>query len=213
MNRLERVRIFRRDAASLACIALGAGLCLLASATPVLAHVQAGQARGLVSGLLHPISGLDHVLAMVAVGIWGSQLGRPAIWLLPVAFPLVMSAGGVLGVRGVPLPGVEIGIALSALALGLMIALAARPPLWAAATLVGAFAIFHGYAHGAELPHAAQPLAYGVGFVIATGLLHVTGIAIGLLHRWRQGQAALRFAGVVIAAAGGYLLSGALRPL
>jgi urease accessory protein len=172
------------------------------------AHIVPGTAVGLVSGLEHPISGLDHVLAMVSVGIWGSQLGRPAIWLLPVAFPLVMSIGGVLGVRGVPLPGVEIGVAASALALGLMIAIAARPPLWVAAVLVSAFAIFHGHAHGAELPHAAQPLAYGVGFVMATGLLHATGITIGVLQRWTEGQRALRLAGVAIAVAGVYLLKG-----
>ena len=153
------------------------------------AHIVPGTAVGLVSGLEHPISGLDHVLAMVSVGIWGSQLGRPAIWLLPVAFPLVMSIGGVLGVRGVPLPGVEIGVAASALALGLMIAIAARPPLWVAAVLVSAFAIFHGHAHGAELPHAA-------------------GITIGVLQRWTEGQRALRLAGVAIAVAGVYLLKG-----
>jgi urease accessory protein len=184
------------------------GVCAAGTA---FAHTTTGTAIGLMSGLMHPISGLDHVLAMVAVGIWGAQLGRPAIWVLPVAFPLVMSIGGVLGVRGVPLPGVEIGVAASALALGIMIALAARPPLWVAAALVGAFAIFHGHAHGAELPHAAQPLAYGVGFVLATGLLHVTGIGIGLLQRWREGSRALRFAGAGIAAAGVYLLFGLVR--
>lgn len=175
------------------------------------AHTTAGTAIGFVSGLRHPISGLDHVLAMVAVGIWGAQLGRPAIWTLPVAFPLVMSIGGVLGVRGVPLPGVEIGVAASALALGVMIALAARPPLWAAAALVGLFAIFHGHAHGAELPHAAQPLAYGLGFVLATGMLHVTGISIGLLQQWPHGERVLRLAGLGIAAAGSYLLMGLVR--
>jgi urease accessory protein len=185
-----------------------AGACASGTA---FAHTTAGTAIGLMSGLKHPISGLDHVLAMVAVGIWGAQLGRPAIWVLPVAFPLVMSIGGVLGVRGVPLPGVEIGVAASALALGIMIALAARPPLWVAAALVGAFAIFHGHAHGAELPHAAQPLAYGVGFVLATGLLHATGIGIGVLQRWREGGRALRFAGAGIAAAGIYLLVGLVR--
>jgi urease accessory protein len=175
------------------------------------AHNIAGTAIGFVSGFRHPISGLDHILAMVAVGIWGAQLGRPAIWALPVAFPLVMSIGGVLGVRGVPLPGVEIGVAASAFALGVMIALAARPPVWAAAVLVGLFAIFHGHAHGTELPHAAQPLAYGAGFVLATGLLHVTGIAIGLLQQWRQGERVLRLAGVGIAIAGSYLLIGLVR--
>ncbi|HKA81894.1 MAG TPA: HupE/UreJ family protein, partial [Xanthobacteraceae bacterium] len=107
---------------------------------------------GFVGGFAHPIFGPDHVVAMVAVGLWGAFLGAPAIWLLPIVFPLVMAGGGVLGILGVPLPGVEIGIALSAVVLGLMVALAARPPLWVAAVLVGAFAIFHGHAHGAELP-------------------------------------------------------------
>jgi urease accessory protein len=186
-------------------------LAVAVGAPGAFAHILPGTANGLVSGLVHPVSGIDHVLAMVAVGIWGAQLGKPAIWMLPVAFPLVMSIGGVLGVRGVPLPGVEIGVAASALALGLVIALAARPPLWAAAALVGAFAIFHGHAHGAELPHAAQPLAYGVGFVVATGLLHVTGIAIGVIERWRQGRLALRLAGGAIALAGGVLLKGAFH--
>jgi urease accessory protein len=175
------------------------------------AHNIAGTAIGFVSGFRHPISGLDHILAMVAVGIWGAQLGRPAIWALPVAFPLVMSIGGVLGVRGVPLPGVEIGVAASAFALGVMIALAARPPIWAAAALVGLFAIFHGHAHGTELPHAAQPLAYGAGFVLATGLLHVTGIGIGLLQQWRHGERVLRLAGIGIAITGSYLLMGLVR--
>jgi urease accessory protein len=187
-----------------------AGACAAGTA---FAHTQTGTAIGLLSGLKHPISGLDHVLAMVAVGIWGAQLGRPAIWVLPVAFPLVMSFGGVLGVRGVPLPGVELGVAASALALGVMIALAARPPLQVAAALVGAFAICHGYAHGVELPHAAQPLAYGVGFVLATGLLHATGIGIGVLQRWKEGGRVLRFAGACIAVAGVYLLSGVVRQL
>ena len=186
-------------------------LAVAIAAPAAFAHILPGTANGLVSGLEHPISGIDHVLAMVAVGIWGAQLGKPAIWMLPVAFPLVMSIGGVLGVRGVPLPGVEIGIAASALALGSVIALAARPPLLAAAALVGVFAIFHGYAHGAELPHAAQPLAYGVGFVVATGLLHVTGIAVGVIERWRQGRLALRLAGGAIALAGGVLLKGAFH--
>jgi hydrogenase/urease accessory protein HupE len=144
---------------------------LITLALPVFAHPQSGVTLGFKSGFLHPLSGLDHILAMVSVGIWGSQLGKPALWLLPVTFPLVMALGGVLGVRGVPLPGVEVGVALSAVVLGLMIALCARPRLWIAAMVVGMFAIFHGYAHGKELPHAAQPLAFGMAFVLTTGML------------------------------------------
>lgn len=178
---------------------------LLAPAT-VLAHNPAGVAGGFASGFMHPLTGVDHILAMVAVGIWGAQLGAPAIWALPIAFPLVMSVGGAMGVRGVPLVGVEIGIAASALLLGLMIFSEARPPLAAAALLVGFFAIFHGYAHGAELPHAANPLAYGVGFIIATGMLHVSGIGLGLVHRWPRGARALRLVGGGISLAGLFLL-------
>ena len=157
---------------------------------------------GFVGGLAHPVFGPDHVAAMVAVGLWGALLGAPAIVLLPVVFPLVMACGGVLGILGVPLPGVEIGIAMSAAVLGMMIALAARPPLWIAGILVGAFAIFHGHAHGAELPPGADALAYSAGFVIATGVLHLCGIAIGLLARWPAGRIVVRTAGGVIAIAG-----------
>jgi len=147
----------------------------------------------------------------VAVGLWGGILGRPAVWLLPVAFPVVMAMGGALGVRGVPLPGVEIGIAVSGLVLGVMVALAARPRLEVAAVLVGLFAIFHGHAHGAELPQAANPLAYGVGFVLCTGLLHVTGITLGLIAWWKPvGPVVVRVCGGVIALVGGYFLFTAL---
>ncbi len=180
--------------------------CALLAPATVQAHNPGGVAGGFASGFMHPLTGIDHVLAMVAVGIWGCQLGAPAIWALPVAFPLVMSLGGALGVRGVPLPGVEIGIAASALLLGLMIFMESRPSLVAAALLVGFFAIFHGYAHGKELPHAANPLAYGVGFVLATGLLHVCGIALGLIHRWPLGARVLRLAGGGISLTGLFLL-------
>lgn len=175
-------------------------LCLTAAA-PALAHT-GGVAGGLVGGLMHPVFGPDHVAAMVAVGLWGAFLGSPAIFILPIVFPLVMALGGTLGILGVPLPGVEIGIAVSAAVLGMMVALAARPPLWVAAVIVGAFAIFHGHAHGAELPPGADALAYSVGFVITTGLLHLAGIAFGLLARWPVGRLAVRTSGGVIAIAG-----------
>jgi urease accessory protein len=165
---------------------------------------------GFRSGFTHPILGFDHVVAMVAVGLWGAFLGQPAIWLLPVVFPLVMAFGGLGGVLGVPLPGGEMGIAASAVALGAMVALALRPPLWVPVILVGAFAIFHGHAHGTELPEAANPLAYGVGFVIATGLLHLSGVALGLLSRWPAGLQAVRVGGGAIACIGLYFLAGAL---
>lgn len=175
-----------------------------------LLHEQTGAASGLAAGLLHPLSGLDHVLAMVAVGIWGAQLGRPAVWLLPVAFPLVMAVGGFLGLVGVPLPGVEVGIALSALVLGLFVLAEVEPPPWVAALVVGAFALFHGHAHGTELPEGASGVLYSVGFVVATGGLHGVGIALGLVHRWEHGRRALRAAGAAIAAGGAWFLWGAL---
>ena len=120
------------------------------------AHVQGGEAAGFLSGILHPVSGLDHVLAMISVGLGGAQLGAPALWLLPVTFPMVMAFGGMLGLMGLALPGVEIGIVVSALGLGLAILLELRPPLWGAALVVGFFAVFHGHAHGTELPEGAQ---------------------------------------------------------
>lgn len=171
-------------------------------AAPALAHVDAGQSTGFLSGLLHPVSGLDHVLAMVAVGLWGAQLGAPAIWLLPVTFPLVMAIGGFLGLLGVPLPGVEVGIAASAVLLGAMVATESRPPLALAAALVAFFAVFHGHAHGTELPPGQSGLLYSFGFVVATGCLHAVGIALGLLHRWRSGRVALRGAGAAVGLAG-----------
>ena len=177
-----------------------------ALANAALAHAQAGVAGGLISGLLHPITGLDHMIAMVAVGLWGAQLGAPAIWILPIAFPLVMAFGGVLGVLGIPLPMPEVVIALSALVLGSLVAAQLRVPLTVAAAVVAVFAIFHGHAHGAELPAAANPLAYGVGFVVATGLLHLCGIGIGTLSRWPSGRGLIRGLGGAIAVLGCYFL-------
>jgi len=166
------------------------------------AHPRGGEATGFFAGLSHPVSGIDHVLAMIAVGLWGAQLGPPAVWLLPVTFPMVMAFGGTLGLVGVKLPGIEAGIALSAIGLGAAVLFEARPKLWIAALLVGFFAIFHGHAHGTELPAGANGVLYSLGFVIATGLLHATGIGIGLIHRWPAGRAALRCAGAVVALAG-----------
>ena len=166
------------------------------------AHVQSGQAAGFFTGLKHPISGLDHVLAMIAVGLWGAQLGSPAVWMLPVAFPMMMAFGGFIGLVGLPLPGVEIGIALSAVLLGTVVARESRPSLAVAVLLVAFFAIFHGHAHGTELPKGQSGLTYSIGFVIATGCLHGVGIAVGLIHRWPAGKAALRAAGAIVALAG-----------
>jgi urease accessory protein len=174
------------------------------------AHEGGGIAGGFASGFMHPVLGWDHVVAMVAVGLWGAFLGNPAIWILPVVFPLVMAFGGALGVLGVPVPAVETGIALSAIVLGVMVAFAVRPPIWVAAVIVGIFAVFHGHAHGTELPGAANPLAYSLGFVISTGLLHISGIAFGMLAHWPAGKVAVRAGGGVIAMVGAGFLAGAL---
>lgn len=171
------------------------------------AHTSSG-AGGFASGFAHPILGWDHVVAMVAVGLWGAVLGRPALWLLPLVFPLVMALGAAAGILGLPLPAVETGIALSGVVLGLMVALAWPAPLWVAALITGAFAIFHGHAHGTELPGTAGPLAYGLGFVLGTGLLHMAGIGFGLLWTSPRGRLAVRAAGLAIAAAGGAFLTG-----
>jgi urease accessory protein len=180
---------------------------LLALPCAALAHVGQGDiGGGFLAGLEHPVLGLDHVIAMVAVGLWGAQLGQPAIWLLPVTFPVVMAFGGALGALGVAIPGIEIGIALSAIVLGAFIAFCVRPPLAVAAVVVGVFAIFHGHAHGGELPESANSIAYSAGFVIATGTLHALGILVGVVNRWKVGAHALRAAGVLIAAGGAYFL-------
>jgi hydrogenase/urease accessory protein HupE len=173
----------------------------------VFAHVEGGAAEGFVSGFGHPLSGWDHIVAMVAVGLWGAQLRAPAIWLLPVTFPLMMAFGGMLGLLAVPLPAVEVGIALSAIVLGALVAFEARLPLAAAMAIVAVFAVFHGYAHGAELAPGTSAVAYSLGFVIATGLLHGAGILVGTVHRWPAGRQALRGAGGLVAAAGVFFLA------
>lgn len=166
------------------------------------AHSESGGVGGFASGFSHPLSGLDHIVAMVAVGLWGAFLGGRAMWMLPVIFPAVMAFGGALGVLGVPLPSVETGIAVSGVVLGLMVAFAAKPPLWVAAVIVGFFAVFHGHAHGTELPGSANAMTFSAGFVISTGLLHLCGIAFGTLTRWPWGRIAVRAGGVAIALAG-----------
>lgn len=197
--------------ALICCVAATAGLAPGAA----LAHTGAGVAGGLESGFLHPLLGPDHLVAMVAVGLWGAQLGRPLIWALPIAFPLMMAFGGVLGVLGIGLPAVELGIALSGVVLGLVVALAIRPMVPVAVTIVAVFAVLHGHAHGAELPEAANPLAYGIGFVVATGLLHLAGIGIGHMNSWQlagrpAGSYLVRACGVLVALAGGYFVFGYL---
>jgi urease accessory protein len=189
---------------------------LLLSTSPAQAHIIHGEPVSFRSGFLHPLSGWDHIIAMVAVGIWGAQLGAPAIWVLPVTFPMVMSFGGFLGLIRVPLPGgehfVEWGIALSGVMLGAMVLGEVRPKLWVAAFTVGLFGLCHGYAHGYELPAGESGLYYSCGFVLATGLLHLAGITIGLVHRWPAGRVALRVCGAMILMGGLYFVYQAFQP-
>jgi len=186
-------------------------LAILAFATHVpesaSAHVESGALGGFQSGFIHPIIGIDHFLAMLAVGIWGAQMGGRNVWTLPVTFPLIMAAGGILGMSSFALQYVELGIALSVLILGLAIAFAWQAPEWAVLLLISVFAIFHGYAHGVELPRAVDPASYAIGFVVATGVIHIAGISIGyILGRPWKGRLS-RALGGLIAAAGLYFAS------
>jgi urease accessory protein len=188
--------------------AIAVGVLLTVLGLPAEAHLLNASHGGAVQGFAHPFSGLDHILAMVAVGLWAAQIGRRALWVLPLVFPLAMAAGGLLGMSGVALPGIETGIAASVALLGLFVALAAKPQLPAAIGLVALFALFHGHAHGAELPAAASPLLYGLGLVAATAALHLIGLGIGQILKLPQGRLAVRAGGAGIAAAGAFLLLG-----
>lgn len=169
---------------------------------PAFAHDESGVVGGFVSGFLHPLSGFDHALAMIAVGLWGAILGRPLVAVLPVVFPLTMAFGGALGVAQLPIPPVELGIAVSVITLGVLVALSVRAHIIVACAVVAAFAIFHGYAHGQEAPSVADPVGYSAGFVFSTGLLHLVGIAIGALRPLPNGAAAVRAGGGLIAISG-----------
>lgn len=186
-------------------IVLSGGIALVV-ASPAFAHTGTGLAGGFSSGFRHPFGGLDHLLAMISVGLWGAFLGRPMIYQLPVIFPMVMVFGAALGMMGVPMPSVEIGVALSVLVLGSCIALSFKAPIWLASLLVSLFAIFHGYSHGRELPSAADPVGYSVGFVLATGLLHVAGIGVGFLNARPGGIVVTRTLGGFIGCAGLWFL-------
>lgn len=193
--------VYRRKA-----LFVGALLGALLAGTPTLAHDGSGLAGGFLSGIKHPVLGGDHLLAMVAVGLWGAVLGRPLLVALPVIFPAFMVIGGLLGIAGAPIAPVEVGIAVSVLLLGAAIATRFAAPVWLACVLVGVFGLFHGYAHGQELPAAADPAAYGLGFVLATGALHTAGIGLGSLSGRSGGGRVLQAVGAAIAAAGVYFL-------
>ena len=183
-----------------ACVAL----ILLAS--PAHAHSGTGLPGGFVAGVAHPLTGADHMLAMVSVGLWGHFLGRPLIYLLPMVFPMMMAVGAGIGMIGVALPPVELGIALSVVILGALVLGAVRARPWVACIVVGLFALFHGYAHGIELPSAADPIGYSLGFVFATGSLHVLGITLGTLALVPRGEIMLRGLGGIVLACGLYFL-------
>jgi urease accessory protein len=177
-------------------------------ASPAFAHSGSDHAIGLASGFMHPLLGIDHLLAMLAVGIWAAQYRQPARLVLPILFPAVMALGAMLGMLAVHLPGIEPGIAGSVAALGLLIAFAIRMPVWASSIAVSLFALVHGYAHGVELPEGALPVMYGAGFILATFALHVIGLAIGTVATGTAAAKAVRLLGAAIAAAGAYLLVG-----
>lgn len=175
------------------------------------AHAGTGLAGGFAAGFSHPFGGADHLLAMVSVGLWGAFLGQPLICRLPVVFPGLMVVGAIFGMAGLGLPPVEWGIAFSVLVLGICVCAAWRPPPWLALAVVAVFGLFHGYAHGKELPSAADPVGYAAGFVLATGSLHVLGIGLGEVKRWRAGTRLLRCAGAIVAVAGIAFVADAAR--
>lgn len=194
------------------CQSASIALLLIVSALPqpAFAHIVNGAQGGFGSGFAHPLTGPDHFLAMFAVGLWGAQMGGTRVWSLPVTFPLIMVIGGVYGMLGLPLPRVEIGIALSIVALALAIVFAWHPPQWVALAIITVFAICHGYAHGAELPLSTDPADYAIGFVLATGMIHLFGIGVGLvLTKPRKGQLG-RMLGGAIGLGGLYFLAAAL---
>lgn len=191
--------------------AVAAALAMSITAVPALAHSESDVNGGLVAGLTHPLFGLDHLLAMVAVGLWGAYLGRPLIYVLPSVFPIVMTGGAIFGMAAFEFPPVELGIAISVLTLGLLIAAAKSASVWLASGIVGVFAIFHGFAHGQELPITADPVGYSLGFVLSTGSLHLLGIGLGALTRLPRPFASIpRGLGAAIAVAGAYFLYKAL---
>src|SRR5262245_42189003 len=188
-------------------IIAGTAVMSVALAAPALAHTGIGaHSHGFAAGFLHPLIGLDHLLAMVGVGVWAAQLGRRATWLVPVAFVAVMIAGAGLALSGIAMPMVEFGIAGSVLVIGALIAFGTRLPVGVALGLVGLFALFHGHAHGTELPGFAHPVAYGAGFVAATALLHGVGIGVARAVRRHAAKLPFRAAGAAMALVGGGLL-------
>jgi len=187
------------------------GLAGIAALVPSLAfaHVGVSPIHDLMHGLAHPLTGIDHVLAMLAVGVFAANLGGRALWAVPLSFMGCMLLGGALGMLSVPVPHVEVGIALSLVGLGIAVAMKWDLPVVAAMALAGLFAVFHGHAHGTEMLLDAAGVTYAAGFVTATGFLHVAGIGLGLaLGGLRSSRRIAQFSGAAVAVAGVALLSG-----
>lgn len=188
-------------------LGLPAALLALLSAVPASAHVMDGPLGGFGSGFGHPLAGFDHLLAMLAVGLWGAQMGGRSVWTLPATFPMIMCVGGIIGMTGVlPDQPIEYGIALSVIVLGGAIAAAWKAPEWMALVLIAAFALMHGYPHGVLAPRASDPAAFTVGFVVSTGVIHVIGIAIGAALKPISGGRLVQAMGAAISLAGFWFL-------
>jgi urease accessory protein len=191
-----------RPHALLALFASVAFLLLFVAAAPASAHLVGVHGKGWRAGLEHPFSGIDHIVAMVAVGVWAAQIGRKAIWVMPTVFLLTMVGGALVSFAGFALPGIEDGVALSVAVLGVLLAVAARPRPATAALLVSCFGFFHGYSHGAQMPDSATPILYGLGFIAATALLQLLGIGLGLGAQSGVGRATMPIAAAVIVGIG-----------
>jgi urease accessory protein len=182
-------------------------LFLLAASSSAFAH-PGHDVSGFAAGLMHPYSGLDHLLAMVAVGLWAAQVGGRKLWLLPVTFMAMLAAGAGIAMQWQALPLVEAGIAVSVLALGLLVALSLQLPASFSVSITGLFGLLHGYAHGLELPASAAPVEYALGFLAATATLHLVGIMLGIATR-RNSALLPRLLGSAIAVSGACLLVSA----
>jgi urease accessory protein len=180
-------------------------LALLFSSTNIFAHPLPGSESGFLNGFFHPISGLDHILAMLAVGIWAVQMGGKAKWIIPITFVGIMSVGGILGMNSINLPFAEVGILVSVIVLGVLILAGVRLPVLVSSVLVGVFALCHGHAHGAELPAAASGVTYATGFALTTIVLHLSGIGFGAAVNKVANEKIVKFSGALIALMGLFL--------